>query len=126
MRTGRAVREDGARFRGKNGGPIPVAYTASAVMSDGVPSGAVIAFRDITERKAFEDELHHHAFYDSLTSLANRRLLVERLDQALRPSALDRKTPAPTSVAVDRFKSRNASHGPPPPRELPEGLAARM
>src|SRR6266542_1811912 len=88
MRTGRTIREDDARFPGKNGGTIPVAYKASAVLSDGTTPGAVIAFRDITERKAFEEELHHHASYDSLTGLANRRLLVERLDQALRRSAM--------------------------------------
>ena len=111
MRTGHTIREDDARFPGENGGTIPVAYTASAVMSDGTPSGAVIAFRDITERKAFEDELHHHAFYDSLTGLANRRLLVERLDQALRRSALDHKTHALIFVDVDRFKSINDSLG---------------
>jgi diguanylate cyclase (GGDEF)-like protein len=111
MRTGHTIREDDARFRGKNGGTIPVAYTASAVMSEGAPSGAVIAFRDITERKAFEDELHHHAFYDSLTGLANRRLLVERLDQALVRSGLDRKTHALIFVDVDRFKSINDSLG---------------
>ena len=111
MRSGRTIREDDARFRAKDGSAIPVAYTASAVISDGMPSGAVIAFRDITERKAFEDELHQHAFYDSLTGLANRRLLVERLDQALRRSEKDRKVHALIFVDVDRFKGINDSLG---------------
>ena len=126
MRTGRTIREDDARFLGKNGGTIPVAYTASAVMSDGTPSGAVIAFRDITERKAFEDELHHHASYDSLTGLANRRLLVERLDQALRRSALDRKTHALVFVDVDRFKGINDSLGHVTGDEFLVAIGARM
>jgi diguanylate cyclase (GGDEF)-like protein/PAS domain S-box-containing protein len=111
MRTGRTVRVHDARFRAKGGGAVPIAYTASAVISDGTPSGAVIAFRDITERKAFEDELHQHAFVDSLTGLANRRMLVERLDQALRMSALDRKSHALIFLDVDRFKSINDSLG---------------
>jgi diguanylate cyclase (GGDEF)-like protein/PAS domain S-box-containing protein len=126
MRSGRAVREDDARFRARNGGTIPVAYTASAVMSDGTPSGAVIAFRDITERKAFEDELHHHAFYDSLTKLANRRLLVERLDQALRRSDLDRKTHALIFIDVDRFKGINDSLGHVTGDEFLVGISERM
>jgi diguanylate cyclase (GGDEF)-like protein/PAS domain S-box-containing protein len=126
MRTGRTIREDDARFRSKDGGAIPVAYTASAVMSEGTASGAVIAFRDITERKAFEDELHQHAFYDSLTGLANRRLLVERLDQALRRSALDRKTHALIFVDVDRFKSINDSLGHVTGDEFLVVIAARM
>ena len=126
MRTGRTVREDDARFRGRQGGTIPVAYTASAVMSNQIPAGAVIAFRDITERKAFEDELHHHAFYDSLTGLANRRLLVERLDQALRRSALDRKTHALVFVDVDRFKAINDSLGHVTGDEFLTAIGARM
>jgi diguanylate cyclase (GGDEF)-like protein/PAS domain S-box-containing protein len=126
MRTGRTVRDDDARFRGKNGGTIPVAYTASAVMGDGAPSGAVIAFRDITERKAFEDELHQRACYDSLTGLANRRLLVERLDQALRRSVLDRKVHALIFVDVDRFKSINDSLGHVTGDEFLVAIATRM
>ncbi len=126
MRTGRTIREDDARFRGKNGATVPVAYTASAAVSNGTPSGAVIAFRDITERKAFEDELHHHAFYDSLTGLANRRLLVERLEQALRRSALDRKAHALIFVDVDRFKSINDSLGHVNGDEFLVAIGARM
>lgn len=126
MRTGRTIREDDARFRSAGGGTIPVAYTASAVMSDGAASGAVIAFRDITERKAFEDELQHHAFYDSLTGLANRRLLVERLDQALHHSDLDRKTHALIFIDVDRFKSINDSLGHVTGDEFLAAIGARM
>ena len=100
MRTRATIREDDARFRGRHGAAIPVAYTVSPVMSDARPSGAVITFRDITERKAFEDELHHYACYDDLTGLANRRLLVDRLDQALQRSTLDSQTHALIFVDV--------------------------
>ena len=126
MRTGRTIREDAALFRGRGGGTIPVAYTASPLMSNGMPSGAVITFRDITERKAFEDELHHHAFYDSLTGLANRRLLLERLDQALQRSALDRRTHALIFVDVDRFKGINDSLGHVIGDEFLVAIGARM
>ncbi len=124
MRTGRTIREDDAIFRGRSGAPIPVAYTASAVLRDGQPSGAVIAFRDITERKAFEDELHHYACFDELTGLANRRLLVDRLDQALRRSA--EETHALIFVDVDRFKSINDSLGHVTGDEFLVAIAGRM
>ena len=126
IRTGRTVRVDDARFRDKDGNTIPVAYTASAVIRDGKPSGAVIAFRDITERKAFEDELHHHAFFDSLTGLANRRLLVERLDQALQRSAVDRKLHALIFLDIDRFKAINDSLGHVTGDEFLVAIGARM
>src|ERR1700722_13802543 len=44
MRTGQVIREHDTVFRGKNGDAIPVAYTASAIMTAGPPSGAVITF----------------------------------------------------------------------------------
>jgi diguanylate cyclase (GGDEF)-like protein/PAS domain S-box-containing protein len=126
MRAGRTIREDDAWFRGRSGGAVSVAYTASAVMSDGRPSGAVITFRDITERKALEEQLHRHAFYDSLTGLANRRLLVERLEQALLRSARDNQAHALIFVDVDRFKSINDSLGHVTGDELLVAIAARM
>jgi diguanylate cyclase (GGDEF)-like protein/PAS domain S-box-containing protein len=46
--------------------------------------GAIVAnFRDITERKVLEEELSHQAFHDSLSGLANRALLLDRLEHAL-------------------------------------------
>ncbi len=126
MRTRATIREDDARFRGRHGAAIPVAYTVSPVMSDARPSGAVITFRDITERKAFEDELHHYACYDDLTGLANRRLLVDRLDQALQRSTLDSQTHALIFVDVDRFKSINDSLGHVTGDEFLVAIAGRM
>jgi diguanylate cyclase (GGDEF)-like protein/PAS domain S-box-containing protein len=130
MRTRGTIRQDDARFRGRNGADIPVAYTVSPVPSPAGgaarPSGAVITFRDITERKAFEDELHHYACYDDLTGLANRRLLVDRLDQALQRSALDGQTHALIFVDVDRFKSINDSLGHVTGDEFLVAIASRM
>jgi diguanylate cyclase (GGDEF)-like protein/PAS domain S-box-containing protein len=126
MRTRATIREDDARFRGRDGAAIPVANTVSPVMTDGRPSGAVITFRDITERKAFEDELHHYACYDDLTGLANRRLLVDRLDQALQRSTLDSQTHALIFVDVDRFKSINDSLGHVTGDEFLVAIASRM
>ena len=126
MRTRATIREDDARFRGRDGAAIPVAYTVSPVMRDGLLSGAVITFRDITERKAFEDELHHYACYDDLTGLANRRLLVDRLDQALQRSTLDSQTHALIFVDVDRFKSINDSLGHVTGDEFLVAIAGRM
>jgi diguanylate cyclase (GGDEF)-like protein len=71
-------------------------------------------------------QVHDQAFYDSLTGLANRRQLVERLDHALRRSALDRGTHALIFVDVDRFKSINDSLGHVTGDEFLVAIGARM
>ena len=43
----------------------------------------VVNYRDITERKALEEQLRHQAFHDALTGLANRALFLDRLGHAL-------------------------------------------
>lgn len=54
---------------------------------EGEVTNYVATFTDITERKAAESEIEYLAFYDQLTRLPNRRLLLDRLQQALAASA---------------------------------------
>jgi diguanylate cyclase (GGDEF)-like protein/PAS domain S-box-containing protein len=57
--------------------------SVSNLLDDPAVSAIVANFRDITERKVLEEELSHQAFHDSLSGLANRALLLDRLDHAL-------------------------------------------
>jgi diguanylate cyclase (GGDEF)-like protein/PAS domain S-box-containing protein len=126
IQRGRVVREDDIALPARGGGTVPVAYTVSPILDNGRAVGAVIALRDITERKAYEDEMTRHAFYDSLTGLANRRLLVERLERALLRSERDGKIHALIFVDVDRFKSINDSLGHGTGDDLLVAIGARM
>ena len=111
MADGGMIKEEEALFEGRDGQPRQVAYTASAMRQNGEVIGAVIAFRDITERKKLEASMTRQALHDSLTGLANRRLLVERLEAALERSGADGQAHALIFVDVDRFKALNDSLG---------------
>ncbi|HET9732116.1 MAG TPA: EAL domain-containing protein [Acidimicrobiales bacterium] len=126
MTAGGLIREEDASFEGRDGHPIQVAYTAAAMRQNGKVVGAVISFRDITERKKLEAVMTRQALYDSLTGLANRRLLVERLEAALVRSASDRKANALIFVDVDRFKAINDSLGHGTGDGLLVAVASRM
>jgi len=67
--------------------------------------------RDITERKQAEDQLWQVANYDALTSLPNRRLFSDRLDQAIKQAMRANKRFALLSLDLDRFKKVNDKLG---------------
>ncbi len=72
--------------RADNGKDFPVEVLLSAMELDGRPV-LQATVRDITERKQNEQKIYQLAFYDSLTNLPNRRLLLDRLQQAFAAGA---------------------------------------
>lgn len=67
--------------------------------------------RDITARKISEEHLKNLAFYDSLTQLPNRRLLIDRLGQTLAISKRSGRYGALMFLDLDNFKPLNDKHG---------------
>ena len=68
-------------------------------------------FFDVTDRKHSESEIEKLAFYDPLTGLPNRRLLRDRLAQALTGSTRDHNHGALVFIDLDNFKNINDSAG---------------
>ena len=98
--------------RRKNGEVFPEWLTITAVKrQDGVLTHYVSTLTDITLRKAAEDEMRNMAFYDPLTELPNRRLLLDRLRQALTVSARTRHRGALLFIDLDNFKTLNDTLG---------------
>ncbi len=73
--------------------------------------GIVMNLHDVTDRKQIENQLVHHAFHDTLTDLANRSLLLDRLEHALNQAARTGIDPAVLYVDLDNFKAINDTLG---------------
>jgi len=98
--------------RRKNGDDFPAWLSITAVVgNDGKVTNYVGAFVDFTERKQAENEIHHLAFYDSLSQLPNRRLLFDRLRQAVATSTRNHTGGALLFIDLDNFKNLNDTKG---------------
>ena len=98
--------------RRKSGEIYPQWLTITAVRGpDHKLTHYVCTLIDISLRKAAEDEIKHLAFYDALTHLPNRRLLLDRLQQALVSCARTGRKAALLYVDLDNFKTLNDSQG---------------
>ncbi|WP_394788084.1 EAL domain-containing protein [Rhodoferax sp.] len=74
-------------------------------------AGSIWVIEDITQRKASEDEINNLAFYDPLTLLPNRRLLLDRLKQALLATSRTGRRGALLFIDLDHFKTLNDTLG---------------
>lgn len=87
---------------------------ATSVELSDSPNTKAYYLRDISERKAFEQELLRRALHDPLTGLSNRALFMDRLEHALTQATQHLRRRAPVAVLfldLDNFKSINDSLG---------------
>ena len=81
------------------------------LLDDEHVGGIVLNCRDITERKAFEEQLTHQAFHDPVTGLANRALFAERVRHAIARTRREHQSVAVVFLDLDDFKTINDSLG---------------
>lgn len=94
--------------------------------ADGRITHYVSVQQDITEKKRAEAEIYRLAFYDSLTHLPNRTLLMERLTQTLTTSQREHHLSGLLLFNLDRFKNLNDASGPVLGDEILEATGDRL
>ncbi|HIL91445.1 MAG TPA: sensor domain-containing diguanylate cyclase [Cycloclasticus sp.] len=110
----RAFKEGSQRFgwyhQRKNGEVFPVEIVVTSIVVDDEPM-LHATLRDITEAKHIEAKLEGLAYYDTLTNLPNRRLFVERFNQASALSKRSKTKLATCFLDLDCFKPINDNYG---------------
>ena len=127
MRARGSVSGFEAQVYRKNGDIIWISENARAVFED---NGRLMSYEgtveDVTERKLYQARIEQQANYDTLTGLANRSLLQDRLEQALLQASTYNTRVAVAFVDLDRFKYINDSLGHHVGDELLRTMADRL
>ena len=98
----------------------------SPIVVDGNVLGIVGFSRDITERKKAEQQIHMLAFFDQLTGLPNRTLLVDRIKQCMAVNARSGNFSALILINLDKFKTLNDTLGHESGDQLLKQVAERL
>ncbi|MDO8340568.1 MAG: EAL domain-containing protein, partial [Candidatus Woesebacteria bacterium] len=113
--------------RRKNGEVYPKWLSISTVKADdGTVTHYIGAHFDISERKKAEETINTLAFFDQLTALPNRILLLDRLNQAMTASSRSGSYGALLFVNLDKFKVLNDTLGRDRADLLLQGVAQRL
>jgi diguanylate cyclase (GGDEF)-like protein/PAS domain S-box-containing protein len=95
----------------KKGTDYPEWLSINTIYDDGIVFRRIALFSDITEKKEADELILRQANYDSLTSLPNRRMFIDRLEQEIKVSQRKKQQFALIFIDLDNFKIINDSKG---------------
>jgi len=110
----------------KDGSRIPIQISSSLIRGEDGETYIGSIVEDIRQRKTAENQIHLLAFYDPLTNLPNRRLLMDRLGQAMAASSRNQQYGAILFIDLDNFKTLNDTRGHDVGDRLLKNVAQRL
>lgn len=95
----------------RDGTPLAVEFFSTPLFRSGKPAGAVAAFQDVSSRLLAENRIQRQATLDGLTGLVNRRMFMDRLNQAIYLAHRNQRQLVLLMLDLDGFKPINDNHG---------------